>query len=107
MASVGFAQSDPFLGTWKLNLDKTKIIVGRGPPFNTITLQAEGQNHKVTALGNDGQVTNTQILDGRLKWLRIFEQGVKWNRGLTAGMFCLRIRSEDEEASPPEPHTGL
>jgi transposase-like protein len=22
-------------------------------------------------------------------------------------MFCLRIRSEDEEASPPEPHTGL
>jgi hypothetical protein len=42
-----------------------------------------------------------------LMWLRNFEQGVKWNRGLTAGMFCLRIRSEDEETSPPEPHTGL
>ena len=41
------------------------------------------------------------------RWLRNFEQGVKWKLGLTAGMFCLRIRSEDEEASPPEPHTGL
>ena len=44
---------------------------------------------------------------GALRWPRNFEQGVKWNLGLTAGMFCLRIRSEDEEASPPEPHAGL
>jgi len=44
---------------------------------------------------------------GTERWLRNFEQGVKWKLGLTAGMFCLRIRSEDEEASPPEPHTGL
>src|SRR5262249_44374739 len=44
---------------------------------------------------------------GPVRWLRNFEQGAKWNLGLTAGMFCLRIRSEDEEASPPEPHTGL
>ena len=42
-----------------------------------------------------------------LRWPRNFEQGVKWNLGLTAGMLCLRIRSEDEETSPPEPHTGL
>src|SRR5262249_14862048 len=41
------------------------------------------------------------------KWPRNFEQGVKWNLGLRAGMFCLRIRSEDDEANPPEPHTGL
>src|SRR5215831_466617 len=41
------------------------------------------------------------------RWPRNFEQGVKWKLGLTGGMFCLRIRSEDEEASPPEPHTGL
>ena len=44
---------------------------------------------------------------GLKRWLRNFEQGAKWKLGLTAGMFCLRIRSEDEEASPPEPHTGL
>ena len=25
------------------------------------------------------------------RWLRNFEQGVKWKLGLTAGMFCLRI----------------
>src|SRR5215831_665100 len=42
-----------------------------------------------------------------MRWLRNFEQGAKWNVGLTAGMFCLRIRSEDEETSPPEPHAGL
>ena len=42
-----------------------------------------------------------------LRWSRNFAQGVKWNLGLTAGMLCLRIRSDDEEASPPEPHTGL
>src|SRR5258707_15609779 len=41
------------------------------------------------------------------RWFRNFEKGVKWKLGLTAGMFCLRIRSENEEASPPEPHTGL
>ena len=40
-------------------------------------------------------------------WLRIFEQGDKWNLGLTAGMICLRIRSDDEETSPPEPHSGI
>ena len=45
--------------------------------------------------------------DEALRWPRNFEQGAKWNLGLTAGMFCLRIRSEDEEVSPPEPHTGL
>jgi len=43
----------------------------------------------------------------QLRWSRNFAQGVKWNLGLTAGMLCLRIRSEDEEASPPEPHAGL
>jgi hypothetical protein len=41
------------------------------------------------------------------RWLRIFEQGAKWNCGLTAGMFCLRIRSDHDETSPPEPHAGL
>jgi hypothetical protein len=41
------------------------------------------------------------------RWSRNFEQGTKWNLGLTAGILCLRIRSDDEEASPPEPHTGL
>jgi hypothetical protein len=41
------------------------------------------------------------------RWLRNFEQGVKWNLGLTAGMICLRIRSEDEEASSPESLTAL
>src|SRR5262249_28165171 len=43
----------------------------------------------------------------KVRWPRNFEQGVKWNLGLKAGMLCLRIRSDDEEATPPEPHTDL
>src|SRR5215471_11772161 len=54
--------------------------------------------------GTSGQFFGTKKQE---RWPRNFEQGVKWNLGLTAGMFCLRIRSDDEEASPPESHTGL
>jgi hypothetical protein len=55
-------------------------------------------------------IPNPTKVDSRSRskrWLRIFEQGGKWNRGLTAGMFCLRIRSDHEETSAPEPHAGL
>src|SRR6266571_2278015 len=34
-------------------------------------------------------------------------QGDKWSFCLTAGTLCLRIRSDHEETTPPEPHTGL
>ena len=34
-------------------------------------------------------------------------QGDKWNFCLTAGTLCLRIRSDHEQTSTPEPHTGL
>jgi Tripartite tricarboxylate transporter family receptor len=34
-------------------------------------------------------------------------QGDKWNFCLTAGTLCLRIRSDHEETTAPEPHTGL
>jgi hypothetical protein len=34
-------------------------------------------------------------------------QGDKWNFCLTAGTLCLRIRSDHEQTSTPEPHSGL
>src|SRR2546421_5757578 len=39
--------------------------------------------------------------------LRKSEQGDKWNFCLTAGKIGPRIRSDDEQTSTPEPHTGL
>jgi hypothetical protein len=63
----GFAQSDPFLGTWQLNLTKSKW--SPGPRSLTVTIQAEGQNHKFTgtginAQGNPFSAVNMWIYDG-------------------------------------------
>jgi hypothetical protein len=58
---AGFAQSDPFLGTWQLNLAKSKYSPGPPPRSSTQNIQAEGQNDKVTTTGTDpnGNPTNT------------------------------------------------
>src|SRR4029450_9624258 len=40
-------------------------------------------------------------------WPRKSAQGDKWSFCLTVGTLCLRIRSDHEETTPPEPHTGL
>jgi hypothetical protein len=48
---AGFAQSDPFIGTWQLNLTKSKFSPGPGPKSVTMNVQAEGQNHNVTFAG--------------------------------------------------------
>ena len=52
---AGLAQSDPAIGTWKLNLAKSTY--SPGPPLRsqTITCQAEGQGHKYTVEGVDAQ----------------------------------------------------
>jgi hypothetical protein len=48
---AGFPQSDPFIGTWQLNLTKSKFSPGPGPKSVTMNVQGEGQNHKVTFAG--------------------------------------------------------
>ena len=52
---VSFAQSDPWLGTWKLNLEKSKYGPVPLPKSLTVTIQEEGPNHKVTAIGIDAE----------------------------------------------------
>jgi len=69
LPQVGFAQSDPFLGTWQLNLAKSKYSPGPPPKSQTLNDQAEGQNHKitVTSVGVDGNPINftaTLVFDG-------------------------------------------
>jgi hypothetical protein len=59
---VGFAQSDPLIGTWKLNLAKSTYSPGPGPRSQTITTQAEGQGLKFTVEGVDAQGNPTKAV---------------------------------------------
>ena len=49
LAGVSFAQSpDPLIGTWKLNVGKSKFDPGPGPKSATVRYEAAGQGLKVT-----------------------------------------------------------
>jgi len=48
------AQSSPFVGTWKLNIAKTKIISGAPPKEATATIQMVGDQDQVTGTAPDG-----------------------------------------------------
>jgi hypothetical protein len=66
---AGFAQSDPFLGTWQLNLSKSKFSPGPPQRSATANIQADGQNLKATftgtgANGNPFNVVIAYVFDG-------------------------------------------
>jgi hypothetical protein len=67
---VGLAQSNPLIGTWKLNLAKSKFSPGPPPRTQTLTVEADGQNLKSTAdtIGAQGEATKIvflHIYDGK------------------------------------------
>jgi hypothetical protein len=67
---VGHAQSNPLIGTWKLNLAKSTYSPGPPPRSQTITTQAEGQGLRFTidtidAQGNPTKAVLMSIDDGR------------------------------------------
>jgi hypothetical protein len=51
----GFAQTDPSIGTWKLNLAKSKFSPGPPPKSQTLTYEAVEQGVKVTVKGEDAE----------------------------------------------------
>jgi hypothetical protein len=51
----GFTQTDPIIGTWKLNLAKSKYSPGPPPKSQTVTYEAVGEGIKLTAKGTDGE----------------------------------------------------
>ena len=61
-AGASSAQTDPAVGTWTLNVAKSKYDPGPAPKSNTVTIEAAGQGSKVTAKGVDaaGAPTGTQ-----------------------------------------------
>jgi hypothetical protein len=65
-----FAQGDPFVGTWVLNVAKSKYVPGPAPKDQTVIYEAAGQGVKVTAKGTDGTgkpttTTYTANYDGK------------------------------------------
>jgi hypothetical protein len=50
-----FAQNSPLIGTWKLNLDKSKYNPGPPPRSATLTYTQDGQNFKNTSQTIDAQ----------------------------------------------------
>ena len=67
---VGLTQSNPLIGTWKLNLAKSKFTPGPPPKSQTLTFEGAGQDLKNTAetIDAQGQATKTvfmHIYDGK------------------------------------------
>jgi hypothetical protein len=67
---AGFAKSDPLIGTWKLNLTKSKYDPGPPPQSSTMHYEPAGQGFRDTVTGVDAQGRPTtsvfmMIYDGR------------------------------------------
>jgi hypothetical protein len=50
-----FAAGDPFVGTWKLNVDKSKFEPGLGMMFATTQIESSGKGLKTTTSNADGK----------------------------------------------------
>jgi hypothetical protein len=61
-AVSAWAQTDPAIGTWKLNPAKSKYDPGPVPKSNTIVITAAGEGRlKVSASGTDGNGNPTSV----------------------------------------------
>jgi hypothetical protein len=70
LAGSMFADSTAWVGTWKLNLDKSKYAAGQAPKSLTRTVSADGDNltYKFDGVGPDGAAFSfsfTSKLDGK------------------------------------------
>jgi hypothetical protein len=64
------AQADPTVGTWKLNLAKSKYNAGQPPKSSTVVIAAAGQGIKLTsdsvlADGTTRKISYTATYDGK------------------------------------------
>src|ERR1700680_4001582 len=70
LPQAGFAQGNPDVGTWKLNLAKSKYTPGPAPKSLTMNSEAVGQGLRVTFVGTDAEGKPTKavyllIYDGK------------------------------------------
>jgi hypothetical protein len=92
LPQVVFAQSDPIIGTWHLNLAKSKASPGPLPKSLTLDFQGEGQNRKVTLVGITA-AGNPQVL--------VFAEGILPGPNASALHFLSIV-----EDGKPHPVTG-
>ena len=70
LPQAGLAQSNPWLGVWKLNLAKSTYPPGQAPKGSTYNFQVTGANltntvETVDAAGNSIKTVNPHIYDGQ------------------------------------------
>ena len=70
IVSLSAQASDPRIGTWKLNVAKSKYSPGPAPRSNTLKVEASGQGEKVTTEGVNAEggriaVQYTANFDGK------------------------------------------
>jgi hypothetical protein len=70
LPQLGFAQSVPWLGTWQLNLAKSKYRPGPPPRSYTLNIAQDGQNvrdtvHVIDAQGNASTGVVMHVYDGQ------------------------------------------
>jgi hypothetical protein len=70
LSSLVYAQADPNVGTWKLNLAKSKYSAGQPPKSATVVVAAAGQGIKVSADtvladGSPRKISYTASYDGK------------------------------------------
>jgi hypothetical protein len=70
LPQAGLAQSNPWLGMWKLNLAKSTYPPGQAPRSSTYNFQVTGANltntvETVEAAGNSIKTVNPHIYDGQ------------------------------------------
>jgi hypothetical protein len=69
-AAAVVAQSDPAVGTWKLNPEKSRYSPGPAPKSNVITIVAAGDTLKISSKGTDASdkpttTSYTATFDGK------------------------------------------
>lgn len=70
LSSLVYAQADPTVGTWKLNLAKSKYNAGAAPKSSTLVVNAAGQGVKVASTtviadGSTRKISYTAAYDGK------------------------------------------
>src|ERR1700722_11462931 len=68
LASAGLVlaqRTDPFVGTWKLNLAKSKFTNTTAPKSETRTIEAQGRGLKISTEGSPISYSYTSNFDGK------------------------------------------
>jgi hypothetical protein len=79
---VGLAQSSPLIGTWKLNLAKSRFSGSPPPRSTTLTFAGEGQN-----LTNTAETIDAQGQTIKAVFIHVYDGKPHPTTGVAAGLY--------------------